>query len=230
MSVETLSAYLDGDLSLSERARVEDALASDPAARQALEELRQVKHTAGLLAMETPAERVWDVIEAALDAFPSRDDAAVRQAPGLLSRIRGWMADQWGPVVLTTSLAAGVIWVVQTSSPAGDGSVAQTEPHVSAEGGPSAEAAVEMARLTYEKAISALEREAATATRELPEETRVELRLSLQELDEAIAHAERVLRGPELEPRNESILLALYDEKVRILREVLRFQDERGSP
>lgn len=39
---ELLSAYLDGELTAAERARVEDRLAVDPAARQLLDELRSV--------------------------------------------------------------------------------------------------------------------------------------------------------------------------------------------
>src|SRR3954470_11579890 len=50
---ELLSAYLDGELSASERAAVEARLATDPAAQQLLHELRSVSQSVQALPTES---------------------------------------------------------------------------------------------------------------------------------------------------------------------------------
>ncbi len=61
-----LSAYMDGELDPADAARVERALAADPAVRRVLEDLRRVKDLAGTMRLrEAPAEAwegFWDSV------------------------------------------------------------------------------------------------------------------------------------------------------------------------
>jgi hypothetical protein len=99
---ELLSAYLDGELSTEERARVEERLAVDPVARQMLEELRSVSQAVQGLPQEALGDDLRPVIllrtqqvlgaspAAQAAAVPSTTPAASPASPGLsLSKSAG---------------------------------------------------------------------------------------------------------------------------------------------
>jgi len=80
---ELLSAYLDDELAPDERARVEERLASDPAARQTLDQLRAVSRAVQDLPRETIGEDLRQTIlqRATLAAAKTSDTGAAPSTP-----------------------------------------------------------------------------------------------------------------------------------------------------
>jgi anti-sigma factor RsiW len=73
------------------------------------------------------------------------------------------------------------------------------------------------ARATYLAAIARLETAARPARDRLPEDAKERVIASLELVDRAIAECEAELRRHPADPLGEQMLLALYDEKIRVL-------------
>jgi anti-sigma factor RsiW len=116
---ELLSAYLDDELALEERARVEQRLASDPAARQLLEQLRAVSHAVKELPTEPIGADIRDTVlrraeramlisnpkgSAAGDSVAAGGDSLADLHPRLTigRSIRGWV---WAGLATAAGLA-----------------------------------------------------------------------------------------------------------------------------
>jgi hypothetical protein len=93
---ELLSAYLDGELSTEEHARVEERLRSDPAARRLVEELRAVSGAVQGLPRETYAgdmqQRVWGAIDGADSSVAGRIEPARHDHWAGIRRGLAWSA------------------------------------------------------------------------------------------------------------------------------------------
>jgi hypothetical protein len=112
---ELLSAYLDDELSPEDRALVESRLATDPAARQMLEQLRHVSQSVHDLPHEPAPDYLRDTIlrrietsrtastESTLDAFTSPQSPAPSPLPSIpVGRtMRGWV---WAAVAIAAAL------------------------------------------------------------------------------------------------------------------------------
>ena len=88
---ELLSAYLDDELAPEERARVEQRLAADPAARQLLEQLRAVSRAVKDLPAEPIGVDIRDTVlrraeRAMLISNPTGSDARICRGGRRLSR------------------------------------------------------------------------------------------------------------------------------------------------
>jgi anti-sigma factor RsiW len=122
---ELLSAYLDGELSPTDRAEVERALATDARLRQVLESLRTVT-LAVRRTVEAEAER------ADFRGLADRVMARVPRSPSFLERLRS----RWVPVggLMVAAAAAAVFLLRPTAvAPVPGGVVVQS---ASAEGQP----------------------------------------------------------------------------------------------
>lgn len=123
---ELLSAYLDDELSPEERARVEQRLATDPAARQWLDQLRAVSRAVQDLPRETVGEDLREAIllRAKLATAETEDMVSAQAAPEPMSdelewpmpkfsagrTMRGWV---WAGLAIAAAL---VIMVLQPGS------------------------------------------------------------------------------------------------------------------
>jgi anti-sigma factor RsiW len=123
---ELLSAYLDDELSADERARVEERLAADPAARQTLEQLRAVSRAVQGLPQESLGEDLRGAVlqraeRAMLAPSPARlhepsIDGDVQPLPRLTigRSTRGWV---WAGLAVAAAL---LIMVVQREEEHGE--------------------------------------------------------------------------------------------------------------
>ena len=81
----------------------------------------------------------------------------------------------------------------------------------------SAKDELEKTRTAYLAAISRLEAEAVTARSELPPGVRRKVSDSLSAVDNAIAECEQALAENRADPESQKMLVALYEEKIRVL-------------
>ena len=97
---ERLSAYLDGELTAAEQARVEQLLAASPAARQLLDELRTLSTTLQSLPQQKLGEdlgpRVLRLAERRMLTEPPSADAQVQPAKLPLPSWRETLRDSAG--------------------------------------------------------------------------------------------------------------------------------------
>jgi hypothetical protein len=106
---ELLSAYLDDELSADQRARVEDRLAADPAARQTVEQLRAVSRAVQGLPRQTLGEDLRGAVlqraeRAMLAPAPVRrspDDAEPLPRFTIGRSVRGWI---WAGMAVAAAL------------------------------------------------------------------------------------------------------------------------------
>ena len=76
---------------------------------------------------------------------------------------------------------------------------------------------LEKTRTAYLAAIARLEAEAVTARSELPANVRRKVGDSLAAVDSAIAECEQALAENRADPESQKMLVALYEEKIRVL-------------
>lgn len=81
----------------------------------------------------------------------------------------------------------------------------------------SAKDELEKTRTAYLAAIARLEAEAVTARSELPANVRRKVGDSLAAVDSAIAECEQALAENRADPESQKMLVALYEEKIRVL-------------
>ncbi len=195
MQLELLSAYVDGDLEGEELAEAEALLERSASARAAVEELEQMKVIAAEPSV-TPARDLWPDIAAELaKSTPANDDP---RSP-VLRIVVG---------ALAVAAAVAVFAVVQPSEPPPPAS-------------PTLDTQLASARGAYAAAIDRLTDASEEATARLQPETRRQLAVSLEQVDRSIREVERALREAPEDPYGHETLLALYGEKVRILRAVI---------
>lgn len=204
--LERLSAYLDGDLEATEREQVSAWLAQSEAAREALASLRALK---SMIAGPVKAPDQWGAIRAELP--PS-----VQQTARWQRAVRGPLL----PWALAGVLALVLVWIVRPRAP----EVAPVAPIERIERIERTEqiepvAQVDAAREVYLKAIEALSAQTRASASALPPEVWAQVQQNLQQIDASIQACERLLK--EAPDQGQSLLLALYDEKVRVLRAAL---------
>ncbi|MEQ8273691.1 MAG: hypothetical protein RMA76_07720 [Deltaproteobacteria bacterium] len=193
MQLELLSAYVDGDLEGDALAEAEALLERSASARAAVEELEQMKAVAAEPSV-TPSRDLWPDIAAELTkSAPANDDP---RSPVLRVVIGA----------LAVAAAVAVFAVVQPAEP---------PPR------PTLDAQLASARGAYVAAIDRLTDASEEATARLTPETRRQLAASLEQVDRSIRDVERALQEAPEDPYGHETLLALYGEKVRILRAVI---------
>ncbi len=198
--LERLSAYLDGDLEASEHAQVTAWLAQSEAAAEALASMRALK---SMIARPVKAPDQWSAIRAELPP-PVQQTARWQRA------VRGPLL----PWALAGGLALVLIWIVRPKAP----EVVPVAPIVPIERiEPVAQ--VDAAREVYLKAIEALSAQTRASASALPPEVWAQVQQNLQQIDASIQACERLLK--DAPDQGQSLLLALYDEKVRVLRAAL---------
>lgn len=192
MQFEILSAYIEGDLSVEETKKVELALQGSETLRAELEELREMTQT--LKGMGTTELR--------RDLWPSVATALKRE-PWWKFWLRfdfGYVLKNGGGVLAGAAACLALMTVLQK--------------------GPDSEATVGLAaaRETYQQAILELEEQGGEHLKQLSPKVREALGQSMVEVDRAILEAETALREAPHDMFAHRMTLALYDEKIRILK------------
>ena len=93
-----------------------------------------------------------------------------------------------------------------------------------------AEDEIEAARAIYSNALAKLETRAKEYTQSLPEDDRMKLQTSLFEVEQAIARVESVIRGNPDDIQAHSTLVALYDQKLRVLKGTIEVAESILEP
>ena len=196
IDLETVSAYVDGDLQPGERARFEAALKEDPSLLEAVEEVRTLRALAHQAVPAGPARDLWPAI---------RD----RVRRPLFSTV----LFRWGPIgaVATAAILGAFVLVGRVLGPS--------------DGGLDDELAT--ARDAYVSVVGRLESTARTRATRLSPAVRAKVNASLAAVDRAIAECEQALaRDLDHDLSRHHFLLALYDEKVRVLKTVIEATDK----
>lgn len=214
---DELSAYLDGELPVGDRARVEAHLAECAACSALLEQLRRIVQRARTLDDRAPARDLWSGIAARLAAKAAEAGAAhlVPIADRLRRRVSFTVPQLAAAAVALTALTAGTVAVMLQSGspPAPATAVGGSGPTATAVVLPSQEGVA-----SYDAAILELERVLATRRATLDSVTVRVIEQSLALIDRAIAQARAALASdPNNLYLNDHLQRAL-DRKLDVLR------------
>ena len=231
-----LTDYIDGTLGATERADIEQHLASCGSCRQLVEDSRNIKNLAGSLELREPPVRSWVRLERAIK-LEERPNPARRSTSWLQPRQLGWLAAAAGLVVAT---AVGVKYLPtstrqQPAAPAH----APNETRAAADAAASAnataqsvEAELRQAADHYEKAIKGLEQIANAEQDVFDPRTAATLQKNLAVIDQAISESRAALRAePTSEPAQQSLLesfkakMALLQDTVALINEMRKGND-----
>lgn len=190
LDLESLSAHLDGDLPTPDAQRAAAHLGECAACRGWVRELEEMRALTAHRELAPPVPDLWPRIRAELAEAPAVRGAWLR-GPSLGTWLRGPRL-AWSVAALMAVLALAS-WLRPAPDPYAP------------------------VRASYLAQIARLTPGARAAQARLPERSRQEIVASLEIVDRAIADCERALAGAPGDPFGEEALLALYDEKIRVL-------------
>jgi anti-sigma factor RsiW len=218
LELEKLSAFVDGDLDQEQCAEVEAHKKDCPECAAMIEELEAMRGLARGAVVDPPRD-LWPNVAARVFA-PSigkrsaqRGEAERRPAGDFTSPMTGTIGRMFGSPKLAWGVAAAMTAVAL----------------VFALGRPPKARPIDEARRSYTEAIARLDLEAKDAMRRLPPTTQEKLRANLQVVDRAIAECERALAAAPDDADGQEMLLAMYDEKARILGSAIDAADFEGE-
>jgi anti-sigma factor RsiW len=218
-----INDYVDGALSLSDRAAVAEHVDQCATCRTLADDLRELRRAARDLAPIEPPARLWTKLEQAVrESSTDRRQPAVTPFRGLTSRTwrsqSVWVAAAAAVLVLAAGLSIRMgFFASRESTP-----VEETE----APTAQSVEAELRQAEEHYQKAISGLEQIAKTEKGELDPRTADTLQANLAVVDQAISESRAALRTqPNSEPAQQS-LLASFKAKIGLLQETVALINE----
>ena len=196
--LEVVSAYVDGDLESPDRERFEAALAENASLAEAVKEVRTLRNLALQAVPSGPSRDLW---------------------PGIRARVlrRSWFSIprippvRWGLVAVSMAAMIGAVWVMQ-------------KPDLPTDMGLDEE--LDAARGAYVTAVDRLEVTARARSVRLSPVVRAKVEASLAAVDHEISECEAALRKARGSAERSQFLLALYDEKVRVLKAVIEATDE----
>ncbi len=189
---ETLSALMDGDLDEAQRAGVEAHVSQCAACQLVVREFTEIHALAAADALAKPAVDLWPNI-----------------AQHLPTERWTWRNLLQGRLVFVGGLAAALVFLVLA-----------VRPRPTVEQRPARKdytAQLSQARAQYLDAIENLAAHANTAMTQLPQDDRKKLAESLALVDAAIGECEKTMQKAPLDVDGNQMLLALYEEKIRVL-------------
>ena len=208
-SSESLSDYVDGQLSGADRDAIAAHLRECEACRGLVDDITRLKDAARSLGPIVPPAHIWENIQASL---PSPKRQARTQWMGLAAAL-----------VLVT---AGAYVFTRMTSPAPNSAVTDTA-HADASNAkaPATVETVEQelakAEQHYQTAIAQLEEVLKKNSNELPADAAAKLQVSLPQIDKGIAVSRAALANePQNDPARDSLFTALR-KKVEILQETV---------
>ena len=189
---ETLSALMDGDLDGAWRAGVDAHVSQCAACQLVLRELKEIRALAVEESLVQPAVDLWPGI-----------------APHLPAQRWTWRSLLQGRLVFAGGLAAALVLLVLVVGPRPTVEKAPSRKDYTAQ--------LSQARAQYLDAIENLATQANTAMTQLPQDDRKKLTESLALVDAAIGECEKTMQKAPLDVDGNQMLLALYEEKIRVL-------------
>jgi len=218
---DRLSEYLDGELSATERGRIDEHLAGCPACRGTLEELRAVVARAGSLKDRAPARDLWPSVAGRIGAAPSGvERPAARRWRGL--RLTLTVPQLAAAAIALMALSAGSVWLAKPRRP-----IMQQAAAPPAAGAVVAVAPVSMMGGAYESAVRDLERVLAEGRGRLDTSTVRVLEQNLGIIDAAIAECRRALAADPASPYLNAHLAQTMKRKLDLLRQAARLTAAR---
>ncbi|GEM_PF-2144880 len=201
---EALSALMDGDLDEPERAGVDAHISQCANCQLVLRELKELHALAVEDALVKPAVDLWPNI-----------------APHLPGQRWTWRNLLQLRVVFVGGLAAALVLLVLAVRPGSTVKQAPSRKDYTAQ--------LSQARAQYLDAIENLATHANTAMTQLPEDDRKNLAESLALVDAAIGECEKTMQKAPLDVDGNQMLLALYEEKIRVLEVAVDAVPRRGA-
>jgi hypothetical protein len=218
-----INDYVDGSLSLSDRAAVAEHIDQCSTCRALADDLRELRRQARELAPIEPPARLWMELAQAVRQSSTDDRlAAVTTFPG---STRG----TWRSRMIWVSAAAAVV-VLAGWLGVGRGYFTPRESavveEIEAPTAQSVEAELRQAEEHYQKAITGLEQIAKTERGALDPRTADTLQANLAVVDQAISESRAALRTqPNSEPAQQS-LLSSFKAKIGLLQETVALINE----
>jgi anti-sigma factor RsiW len=217
---DRLSAYVDDELSATERGQLEAHLGDCAACRATLEELRAVVARAASLEDRDPERDLWPGIAERIGAARSKE-------PTKAGRWRRWRLVLTVPQLAAAALAlmalsAGSVWLAKPRGPI----MQQASAPPTAVTG-TAVAPVSLVEGTYESAVRDLERVLAEGRGRLDTATVRVLEQNLRIIDLAIAECRRALAADPASPYLNAHLAQTMRRKLELLRRAARLTAAR---
>ncbi len=224
---EAIDGLVDGTLSAADQAELQRHLDACPSCRVLAADLARIRHAAAALPKETPPDRVWARIAAALE-----ERQTMRQQWFVRSRVWALSA---AAVVL---LAAGVSLLVWRGMPRADvrapgaaDATAAPSPTAAAHGSggelvQSVESELRQAEQHYEKAIAGLEQIAKAGQGALDPQVAATLQKNLGVIDQAIRESQVALQSQPTSELAQESLFEAFRRKVALLQDTITLINE----
>ena len=215
--VNQLSAYLDGELSPSERARVDDHVSTCAECRIVLDDLKAIVVTAPYYEGEAPTRDLWAGIKAGISA-EKEVPLAGRRTAGDGRRFS--FAQLIAACLAFAAIAGGSVYVaLKPDAAAVEAPVVATDPASRPPAVPSVTSASARAGEIYDAAIGDLERVLAEGKAELDPKTLRVIEENLRIIDRAISEARSAIAADPANAYLRSQVAANMRRKLGILRQ-----------
>jgi anti-sigma factor RsiW len=220
--VDSLSDYLDGELSAAERAAVDTHLAQCAACRLTLDELRLVVARASALHDAAPVRDLWPGVAARIRTGGRASVSVFRRA--LTSRLSFTLPQLAAAGLALMVLSGGLVWMAKSGDPRADfAPISAQSDHADPAMAISAAA---FADAPYDTAIADLEQRLESQRAALDPDTVRVLEENLAAIDRAIAECRSALAN---DPANLYLNTHLADARQRKLALLRRAAALTGS-
>ncbi|HZR22146.1 MAG TPA: zf-HC2 domain-containing protein [Vicinamibacterales bacterium] len=232
---DVLNEFVEETLGATERAEVEQHLASCAPCRATVDDLREIRAVAKTLEFREPPARAWSRLERAIkleqehltQSAQSPQSQLTPRSRRSLREISVWLAAAAAVVI-----AVGIGYRVLPRGTTTSAPVASTAPANDAAASVSVEAELKAAEEHYQKAITGLEQIANAGKGSLDTQTASTLQKNLSVIDQAINESRAAVRAqPTSEPAQQSLLesfkakLALLQDTVALINEMRKGND-----
>ncbi|MGE5244308.1 MAG: anti-sigma factor family protein [Betaproteobacteria bacterium] len=226
---ESLSAYLDDELSRRERRAIESHLEECAACARTLEELRQVVARAQRLPARPPARDLWTDVSARLDRLRAG------RSPSDTPRRRSWRGARFtfaawqlaSAAVLVAAISGGVAWrlharwIGAAAARATGGDAPRADAGADMQVRP-----IDLADTEYDRAVADLQRALDKGRERLDPRTIAIIERNLQIIDQAIAQARRALDEDPANSYLSGYLVETRRRKLDLLRRAAALASE----
>ena len=215
--INQLSAYLDGELSGEERARVDAHVATCAACRVVLDDLKAIVVTAPYYEGEAPKRDLWAGIR---QGISEQKEVPLARSPSLVARRQFSLGQLIAASVAFAAVVGGGVYVAVRPSPA-----AESPSPVAQSPSPTEPDAVNIANSrarageVYDAAVGDLERVLAEGKDQLEPKTLKVIEENLRIIDRAIAEARSAIAADPANAYLRSQVAANMRRKLDILRQ-----------
>jgi anti-sigma factor RsiW len=215
--INELSAYLDGELSPSERARIDEHVALCVQCRLVLDDLKAIVVTAPYYEGEAPKRDLWSGIQAGI---AEQKEVPLARRPSPVARRQFSLGQLVAACLAFAAIAGGTVYVAVRPSPvAPDLSPVAHSPSPTATAAVTAVSSSARAGEVYDAAVGDLERVLAEGKDQLEPRTLKVIEENLRIIDRAIAEARSAIASDPANAYLRSQVAANMRRKLDILRQ-----------